>query len=870
MTQENQKKILISVHEDEIRVALTTNQQLNDFYIEQTRNERNVGNIYLARVVKVQYAFQAAFVDYGAERHGFLPLADVAPQLLPNGAGGGNYRIQDALKPGQILCVQVVKDEIGQKGAALTTNVVLPGRFLVFMPYGEKGGISRKIDDPEQRQRLQDLLDGLVHEEGAVIVRTAGIDRSLTDLKKDFLTLRRKWNKVQDAFKQQKNPGLIYEEEDVVVRRLRDYFTDDVEEVWIDDPEAFHRGLEFFRANIPTRQKRLRLYVGDHPLFSIHGIEEQIEALSSNRVRLPSGGSIVIDQTEALVAIDVNSGRSAQENGIEETALRTNVEAAREVARQLRLRNLGGLIVIDFIDMNSPRNRDTVTQMLHDQLQSDKARWSLGTISQFGLLEMSRQRIASTLLTEIKTVCPTCGGSGHMLSITSLANGVLRKVRELAASGVVSEIHGRLPLELNNYLVNRKRDGITQIEMEFDIRVFLLADVSVALGKLPEFQVQRKGESVLVNASSLKEESDETKSEQRDFRPRSNNKRPRRSRFEGSDYSEKETVVSPEKSSSVEEEPSAESAKGSPSEDHSINDSFVSVSHPPERHEEKENHRTESFSRPRRSEKVSRDDTAPPLNEEPALFAAPPPSNMTVFSSVHHPHPEVDDAPWIPPSKRPLREQKDRIPIGSIVYSSVHRILDSESALEESLTDEISLAKEVVIPNIPAKKDLELPLHQDVLVALPEAKEKVMAPVAPVENKVAELTPEASALLVSAFKDAVEEKVEAFLAAKHSGSGQGSMRNRKPRVPQKSFQMPLDSMEPSVASKQRVPSAAKIIPPTTSTEEVVAAKTESQEQSVSVDTGDIEGTVMPQKKRRSSYHRTNNRRPSTKEPTVEA
>ncbi|MBF0279410.1 MAG: Rne/Rng family ribonuclease [SAR324 cluster bacterium] len=502
----NIKKMLINVNDDETRIAQVTGNTLDNLHIEQTSQERTVGNIYYGKVVKIQTSFQAAFIDYGAERHGFLPFSDVNSQLFRAAKNTkGRPSIDKVLRHGQVLLVQVTRNEIGHKGASLTTNISLPGRFLVFMPDSDKGGVSKKIEDAETRSRLKHLLEGLCGEKDSAIIRTAGVHRSLSELKRDFMMLRRKWNQILEKFENTSSPQLIFEEEDVVVRILRDFFIDDIAEIWIDHAEAFQRAREFFKASIPNKQKRLQFYLGDRSLFSVHGVETQIEQLSSNQVPLPSGGSLVIDPTEALVAIDVNSGRYSQSNNIEETALLTNTEAAEEVARQLRLRNLGGLIVIDFIDMFSEKNRAAVVSTLESYMQDDKAKWTLGTISQFGLLEMSRQRIANALSQETKTICPTCGGMGEVLSVSSLANAVLRKIRELAATENISEIQSWIPIELSNFLFNKKRQQLEELELEFGIHIVLTGDASIKLGILPAFEViSKKGVKTRVEEDDYK------------------------------------------------------------------------------------------------------------------------------------------------------------------------------------------------------------------------------------------------------------------------------------------------------------------------------------------------------------------------------
>ncbi|MBF0236717.1 MAG: Rne/Rng family ribonuclease [SAR324 cluster bacterium] len=520
---EMSKKMFVNVEDDETRIASTNNSNLEYLYIEHTHHAQLAGNIYCGTVVKVQTSFQAAFIDYGAERHGFLPASDINPRLFKSSRPTrGRPSIDHLLKPGQTVLVQVVKDEIAHKGATLTTNISLPGRFMVFMPNTSKGGVSKKIDDPEQRSRLKHLLEGLASEEGAAIVRTAGVDRSLNELKQDFLSLRRKWIQIQHKFSSSTKPCQLYQEDDAVVRMLRDYFTDDIDEIWIDDPEAFQRSLEFFKINIPNKQKKLHLYLGERSLFDAYSIEEQIEKLSLNEVPLISGGSLVIDPTEALVAVDVNSGKSNQERSIEETALRTNLEAAEEIARQLRLRNLGGLIVIDFIDMDHETNRNKVIAKLEESLANDKAKWTVGKISQFGLLEMSRQRIASSLTYNWKRLCPTCQGTGYILSTLSQANAFIRKIREIIVDRTVREIRCQVPLEISIHLLNTKRKQLYQMEFEFDTRIVIIPNPALSIGEIPDFDISYR-ENIAENGDI--ETKDKTKDKEKKDRYRRNPRR---------------------------------------------------------------------------------------------------------------------------------------------------------------------------------------------------------------------------------------------------------------------------------------------------------------------------------------------------------
>jgi ribonuclease E len=474
------QKMLINVYEEETRIALMEEGTLVGLHFQQTNRERTAGNIYRGVIVKVNPAFQAAFVDYGEKRNGFLSISDLNPALFKTERGGARSRIQTLLRSGQSLMVQVLKEGMREKGAALTTNLSLPGRYLVYTPNSDRSGVSRKIDNTSKRHELKDILTGLVgDDDGGVIIRTAGIDRPAQDLKRDLSALKKEWTAIQDRFGKLSGPGQIHQEPGSIVRVLRDYFTDDVEEVWVDSPEAYQEALAYIKSTLPKFQKRLKLYVGELTLFSAHNVEEQIEALASSRVALASGGSVVIESTEALVSIDVNSGRSNQESDIEDTALRTNQEAAREVARQLRLRNLGGLIVVDFIDMFQAKNRAKVVQTLTEALRYDKARTSIGSISQFGLLEMSRQRIDMELSLGLRHQCEVCNGTGSVPTQQAYANSLLRKIRLVAATHRYTEIHGELPMEHANYVLNHKRESLRDLELEFDIKIHLFGSPSL-------------------------------------------------------------------------------------------------------------------------------------------------------------------------------------------------------------------------------------------------------------------------------------------------------------------------------------------------------------------------------------------------------
>ncbi|MCP4750279.1 MAG: Rne/Rng family ribonuclease [Proteobacteria bacterium] len=473
------KIMLINETDDESRVAIVEDSVLQELLMEHRTLEQTKNNIYKGGVVQIQPSLQAAFVDFGSKKHGFLPSSEINPSLFVKKATNTNSPIQHKLKKGQPLLVQVTREAIDQKGAALTTNISLPGRFMVLMPNSNKGGVSKKIEDLDERERLKSFLSGIDSEKHAVIIRTAGFGRNLSELKKDYTTLKKTWENLQKTFEKTDRPGLVQEEADVITRTLRDYFTEDIEEIWVDNPETFQKALTFIKEISPRRQKDLKLFVGDRSLFSTYKIERQVEQLSSRDVKLASGGSIVIDQTEALVAIDVNSGKSKQEGDIDATALRTNLEAASEVARQLRLRNLGGLIVIDFIDMESEKSRKKVEEELQSAMRRDKAQRKFNSISQFGLLEMSRQRLAIGISRTIESVCPTCNGKGRIPTMLAYTNLIIRSVREMAAKGNLVRIEGELPLELVNHLLNERRQSITDIELEFGINIILRGNPNI-------------------------------------------------------------------------------------------------------------------------------------------------------------------------------------------------------------------------------------------------------------------------------------------------------------------------------------------------------------------------------------------------------
>jgi ribonuclease E len=474
------KKMLINVaDEEESRVAIVEDGILEEFTIEVSAKEQIRGNIYNGVVVKIEPSLQAAFVDYGGKRHGFLPMGEIHPHWYAgenrNGDRDRRPRIQDVLRRNQKILVQVSKEEMGTKGASLSTYVSLPGRYLVLMPDAEStGGISRKIEDEEERKKLKEIIAQLdLSSDMGVIVRTAGLNRNKTELQRDLAYLQRLWASIQEKSTESPAPALIYQEHDLVIRSIRDYFTPDIQEVLIDHREVYRRARDFFQAVMPRYQGRVKLYREKKPLFARYQLEEQIEAIYSHKVELRSGGSIVIDPTEALVAIDVNSGRATKEKGIEETAFKTNMEAAQEVARQLRLRDLGGLIVIDFIDMRNLKHVQEIEKALKQAVKRDKARTQVSRISQFGLLELSRQRLKPTILEGNYLKCPHCTGTGMIKSNISLALLVLRRIRAEAAKDTLATVKAVLPMDAASYLLNQKRKDITHLEEEYNLTIHL-------------------------------------------------------------------------------------------------------------------------------------------------------------------------------------------------------------------------------------------------------------------------------------------------------------------------------------------------------------------------------------------------------------
>lgn len=473
---------------EELRVAIVDGQKLIDLDIEHAGKEQRKSNIYKGVITRIEPSLEAAFVDYGQDRHGFLPFKEVARSYYKEGADS-RARIQDALKEGQELIVQVDKDERGNKGAALTTFISLAGRYLVLMPNNPRGGgVSRRIEG-EDRDELRDVLAQLEVPKGmSIIARTAGIGRNAEELQWDLNYLTQLWAAIDGASAMQPGAYLIYQEGSLVIRAIRDYFSSDIGEILIDTPDIHEQAVQFMNHVMPGNVARVKLYQDEIPLFTRFQIEHQIESAFSREVRLPSGGAIVIDHTEALVSVDVNSGRATRGSDIEHTAFNTNIEAAEEVARQLRLRDLGGLIVIDFIDMESQRNQREVENALRDALHADRARVQTGKISRFGLLELSRQRLRPSLGETNHIPCPRCHGTGHIRGIESTALHILRITQEDAMKENSAIIQVQLPVEVATFLLNEKRADIHKIEQRMGVEVVLIPNIHL---ETPNYNIVR-------------------------------------------------------------------------------------------------------------------------------------------------------------------------------------------------------------------------------------------------------------------------------------------------------------------------------------------------------------------------------------------
>jgi len=491
------KRMLVNAtQQEELRVALVDGQKLYDLSIELPSREQKKSNVYKGRISRIEPSLEACFIDYGAERHGFLPLKEISREYFLKQPAGGRINMREILQEGQDIVVQVEKEERGNKGAALTTFISLAGRFLVLMPNNPRaGGVSRRIEG-EDRDQMKQIMDALVIPSGmGAIVRTAGVGRAMEELQWDLDNLKVQWDEIVKAVLERPAPFLVYRESDPVTRALRDYFSDDIGEVLVDEPNAHQIAAEYMQRFMPAEGgRRLKMYSDDIPLFTRYQIESQIESAYAHKVQLPSGGSIVIDYTEALVSIDINSARATRGGDIETTATNTNLEAADEIARQLRIRDIGGLIVIDFIDMEEGRNQRAVEDRLRDAMKMDRARIQIGRLSRFGLLEMSRQRLRPSLSDSSHEVCPRCQGIGSIRTVESMALALLRLIGEEARKDRTAKVVAEVPVEVATYLINEKREWLRTLEDKSDVDLVVVPNLNI---ETPEYSIRRVREDEL-------------------------------------------------------------------------------------------------------------------------------------------------------------------------------------------------------------------------------------------------------------------------------------------------------------------------------------------------------------------------------------
>lgn len=471
------KKMLINAsHPEECRVAVVADGMLEELDVQVFTREATLGNIYKGAITRIEPSLQAVFVDYGAKRNGFLSINDVHPSYFPESfeAGRRRPRVQDVFKRDDHVIVQVNKEERDSKGASLTTNISLAGRYLVLMPGTDMCGVSRKIEDEKERKKLKDILKQLNPEENmGFIIRTAGMGRNKTELSRDLDYLLRLWQAIEKNVCQCEAPSLLYREHDVVIRAIREHFSSDISEILVDEKEAHKKVRDFFRQVMPKYQTLVKLSQEKRPLFNKYQLEDQIEQVYRRRIKLKSGGHIVIEATEAMVTVDVNSGSATKEKGIEETAFRVNMEAAPEIARQLRLRDLGGIIVIDFIDMLQKKHKQEVEKALKSELKKDRAKTKVLRISSLGLLELSRQRLKSSLGTGEYLDCPLCDGRGKVKSPEMTALSVFRKIKSQLIKGDVCEVRATVPGKVADYLLNRMRAQLVELEKQYSARIVI-------------------------------------------------------------------------------------------------------------------------------------------------------------------------------------------------------------------------------------------------------------------------------------------------------------------------------------------------------------------------------------------------------------
>ena len=506
------KRMLVNATQaEELRVALVDGQRLYDLDIEATNRVQKKSNIYKAKVIRSEPSLEAAFVDYGAERHGFLPLKEISKEYFNDNFRSNNnakYGIKDVLNDGQDIIVQVEKEERGSKGAALTSFVSLAGRYLVAMPNNPRAsGVSRQIEGPDREEARKMMADLIIPSDFGLILRTAGVGKSTEDLQWDLDYLSKLWAAIKNASTKGRSPFLIYQERNVIIRAIRDYLRNDVSEIIVDDSRSYEIAKDFMEQVMPHNLSLLKLHDDSVPLFTRYQIESQIESAFSRTVELQSGGSIVIETTEALTTIDINSGKATQGVDIEETAYKTNLEAAEEIGRQLRLRDLGGLVVIDFIDMLNVKNQRAVENRVKDSVKVDRARVQIGRISTFGLLELSRQRLRPSLAESSQEVCPRCVGIGSIRNVKSTGLSVLRLIEEEAMKSSTSKVIAQVPIAVAAFLLNEKRQDVSGIEQRQTVTIQLIPNPNL---ETPHFEIQRMRDqdSKSNNADSYKLVSD--------------------------------------------------------------------------------------------------------------------------------------------------------------------------------------------------------------------------------------------------------------------------------------------------------------------------------------------------------------------------
>lgn len=482
------KMMINAVDPEEFRVAFTKDGMLDGFHIETTMAEQRVGNIYKGVVERIEPSLQSCFVNFGVEKNGFLPAGDIHPEYFQGGfsegAGKGVPPIEKVLKKGQELLVQVTKEMPGRKGAHLTTYISIAGRYLVLTPGRTINGVSRKIEDEAERQRLKENMAQMtLPEEIGYIVRTVAVGQSKRELSKDLNRLLRMWRELKKRVSNAPSLSLIHKEQDLCFRTLRDYFTSDVSEILVDDKDTYNKIKEYMKIISPLHQRRVKLYKHTIPIFDRYEIEDQIESIYRNRVNLKSGGTIIIDPTEALIAIDVNSGKGKMAKDVENMAFRTNMEAAQEIARQLRLRDIGGLVVVDFIDMRDRKHNREVEKTLREEMKKDRAKTDTSSMSKFGILELSRQRLRPSIESKTYHVCTHCHGRGMVMSVESAAVSVMRRIWVGLSKGDITQVEGRLCAEVASYLQNRKRKELLELENRYSVKISLYPDPAIPPGE---------------------------------------------------------------------------------------------------------------------------------------------------------------------------------------------------------------------------------------------------------------------------------------------------------------------------------------------------------------------------------------------------